>query len=235
MAVVDGGCKRAMGVQVTWLSRASWFKITTADGVIQIDPGYAGYLENSGVPVAQVERADLVLVTHCHKDHLQPPALEMIRDGRTRVCAPRTCRERIGGDVTTVKPGDELELGRVRVSVVDAYNTPAGSSTRKVHHQGDGVGYLLTVEGQRLYHAGDTDFIPPMKQLGHVDLALLPIGGKFTMDLAEAVTATLAINPRVVIPMHRSDADPEVFRERVQAASRVQVVNLAVGQAFQLA
>ena len=75
----------------------------------------------------------------------------------------------------------------MKIKVVDAYNTPQGSSTRKLHKKGNCVGYVITIEGKTIYHAGDTDFIPEMKELGKIDVALLPIGGKFTMDIEEAV------------------------------------------------
>jgi len=165
---------------------------------------------------------------------LQPKALEMICSEDTQIFAPKACVERINRKVNIVKPGDELEVGGIKIKTVNAYNTPEGNSTRKVHHMGDFVGYLLSIEGKTIYHAGDTDFIPEMKQLGKVDVAMLPIGGKFTMDVNEAVAATLAINPRFVIPMHRSNADLNIFQEKVETGSEVKVVNLNLGGVFVL-
>ncbi|MDH4010492.1 MAG: MBL fold metallo-hydrolase, partial [Desulfobacterales bacterium] len=72
-------------------------------------------------------------------------------------------------------------------------------------------------------YAGDTNFIPEMKKLGRVDLALLPIGGSFTMDLAEALRAAMAINPKVTIPMYRSKADPQDFKKKVEKRSNIKV------------
>jgi L-ascorbate metabolism protein UlaG (beta-lactamase superfamily) len=222
-----------MDIQITWLSRASWFKVKTKSKIIHIDPGYTGYFENQGIPIEELkDKADLIFVTHFHKDHLQPKAFEMISGNGTQVFAPQKCVERIRGKVNIVKPGDEFDVGGISIRAVNAYNTLEGNSTRKVHHKGDFVGYLVSLDGKTIYHAGDTDFIPEMKQLGKVDVAMLPIGGKFTMDVNEAVTATLAIEPRFVIPMHRSDADPNSFREKISARSKVKVVNLGVGEAF---
>ena len=101
----------------------------------------------------------------------------------------------------------------MKIKVVDAYNTPQGSSSRKRHKKGNCVGYVITIEGKTIYHAGDTDFIPEMRELGRIDVALLPIVGKSTMDIKEAVQAVIAIKPTLVIPMHMHHlkADPQEF------------------------
>lgn len=93
---------------------------------------------------------------------------------------------------------------------------------------------MLTAEGKTIYHAGDTDFIPEMKNLGHVDVALLPSGGTYTMDNAEAAEAAIAINPEVAVPMHRWDTNPEEFKDKVEANSNVKVVVLGKGEEYQV-
>ena len=217
------------------MSKYSWFKIKTKDKTIYIDPGYAGYFRTHGVPVSEFEeRGDLILVTHFHKDHCQPPALSKIRDAETVVAAPERCVERIGGNIKVIQPGDDITVKDIRIKVVEAYNTEQGSSTKKVHHKGDGVGYLITIEDKTIYHAGDTDFIPEMRELGKVDVALLPIGGTFTMDIQEAVEATTAIKPCIVIPMHRSNADPQEFKKKAEYKSNIQVVPLKIGEIYHL-
>jgi len=95
-----------------------------------------------------------------------------------------------------------------------------------VHHKGEGVGYLLTVNGKTIYHAGDTDFIPEMRGLGDVDVALLPIGGTFTMDIEEAIEAVVAIKPKIVIPMHYLKANPQEFKKKLEAKSNIKVIDL---------
>lgn len=86
------------------------------------------------------------------------------------------CTKELGKKIKTVKPGEEFNIKNIKIKTVEAYNTEYGNSTRKLHHKGNGVGYLITVEGKTIYHAGDTDFIPEMKELGKVDVALIPIG-----------------------------------------------------------
>ncbi|RLI40057.1 hypothetical protein DRO64_09630, partial [Candidatus Bathyarchaeota archaeon] len=84
------------------------------------------------------------------------------------------------------------------------------------------------------YHAGDTDFIPEMRELKDISLALLPSGGTYTMDNEEAAEAAIAINPEVAIPMHRWDTDPEEFRRRVEGSSNVKVVILEPNEEYVL-
>jgi len=125
-------------------------------------------------------------------------------------------------------------FGDIKIKAVEAYNTEQGNSTKKVHHKGDCVGYLITSEGKTIYHAGDTDFIPEMRELRDIDVALLPIGGTFTMDIQEAVEAAIAIKPKVVIPMHNFKADPQEFKDKVEARSDIKVVPLKISEVYHL-
>ena len=116
-----------------------------------------------------------------------------------------------------------------------AYNTHRFRSPGKPWHpRGYGVGYLIKVEGKTIYHAGDTDFVPEMRKLGRIDVALLPTGDKYTMDNVEAAEATVAIDPEFVIPMHRWDTDPQKFKKIVEAKSKVKVVLLKDGEEFKI-
>ena len=224
-----------MTISITSLSKYSWFKIETGSMFIHIDPGYAGYFRTQRIPESELkDKADLVLVTHFHKDHLQAEALSKIRGPDTIILAPKRCAERIEGSYKIVKPGDKIKIGDINIRVIDAYNTLEGNSTRKLHHKRDGVGYLLEIEGKTVYHAGDTDFIPEMKHLGLVDVALLPIGGTFTMDITEALEAALTINSRIVIPMHISKADPAEFKKKLKSKSDIHALTLKIGEIYNL-
>ena len=184
-----------------------------------------------GLP-EKMEKADLILVTHDHKDHAKDVTVNRLRRKRTLVVGPKRCIKNLGKDIRVVEPGEVFSFLGIQIKVVDAYNTANGSSTRKVHHKGNGVGYVLTADGNSIYHAGDTDFIPEMKTLGLVDVALIPIGGTFTMDLAEAIQAVFAIKPKVVIPMHRSKADPQEFKRKIEKKSNIKVMPLQIGEAY---
>jgi len=210
-----------MPISIKWFP-PSWIQISTQSKTIFIDPAYLKtYFKNyptrieyttwpdpiDGLP-EELEKADLILVTHHHKDHCKRVTVNRLRRPDTLVVAPKRCAKELGEEIKTIKPGQELSPDNVVIKAVHAYNTVQGSSTMKQHQKGVGVGYLIAIEGKTIYHAGDTDFIPEMQELGRVDVALLPIGGKFTMDIGEAVEAAIAIKPKIVIPMHRFEADP---------------------------
>jgi len=217
-----------MAICIKFLGHAS-FLIKAERAVIYFDlRKYGGVVETS-------EKADLILVTHSHADHVSSEKIEKVRKEGTVVIAPKKCVSKIGGEVKTLQPGEDTIVDSVKVRAVEAYNYRRFRPSGKPYHpKGYGVGYLISVGGKTIYHAGDTDFIPEMRQLGHVDVALLPTGNKYTMDKLEAAEATLAINPNVVVPMHSWDTDPEEFKKRVTATSNIKVVLLEKGEEYQL-
>jgi L-ascorbate metabolism protein UlaG (beta-lactamase superfamily) len=211
-----------MAISVKWLGHAS-FEIKTDDKTIYIDPFEGEYKD----------KADLILVSHSHDDHCEPSKIKKIRKESTLVIAPADCAAKIGGKVQSLKPGEKTSLGDITVEAVAAHNYKRFRSPGKPFHpKGFGVGYLLTVGKRTIYHAGDTDFIPEMKNLKNVYLALLPSGGTYTMDNPEAAQATLAIEPEFVIPMHRWNTDPGDLKKEVEAKSKVKVVLLRPGEEF---
>jgi L-ascorbate metabolism protein UlaG (beta-lactamase superfamily) len=218
-----------VAVSVKWLGHSS-FQIKAGGRVIYVD------LKKYGKVVETSEKADIILVTHNHGDHCSPPKIEKHRKKETVVVAPKNCASRIDGDVRTIKPGEEVTINGVKVEAVEAYNMKRFKPSGKPWHpKGYGVGYLIKAEDKTIYHAGDTDFIPEMRRLGRVDVALLPTGDKYTMDNAEAAEATIAINPKVVMPIHRWDTDPRKFREKVETNSKIKVVVLKEGEEYILA
>lgn len=237
-----------MSVTLKWFP-PSWFQIKSKNLIIYIDPAYLrSYYSHyphkiefsrwpdpiDGLP-ERLQKADLILITHHHKDHAKDVTVNRLRHENTLVVGPKRCAKNLGMDIRIVQPGEKFSYRGIQIQVVDAYNTPKGNSTRKVHHKGHGVGYLITAVNKTIYHAGDTDFIPEMKILGPVDVALLPIGGTYTMDLTEAVRAAIAINPKAVIPMHRSKADLRDFKARIEKKSKISVVPLQIGESYTLA
>lgn len=217
-----------MTVKIKLLGHAS-FQIKAKGKVIYID------LKKYGKVVETSEKADVILVTHAHADHCSAEKINKVRTKNTAVFAPRQSISKIGGIVKTLKPNEEVMIGNVKVRAIEAYNTHHFKSTGKPWHpKGYGVGYLITVEDKTIYHAGDTDFMPEMKKLGHIDVALLPTGDKYTMDSSEAAEATIAIHPKFAIPMHRWDTDPQEFKEKVEAKSNAKVVLLKDGEEFQI-
>ena len=204
-------------MKITRISRYAWFKIEVNDICIHIDPGYAGYYESQAFDEKNFkDKADIILITHHHKDHIQPRAIEQIRSSKTKIYAPKLCSDLLKMPYQVVEPGYSDNFKGMEILAVYAYNTKAGHSTRKPHHKGECVGYILQIGNLRIYHAGDTDLIPEMSNLGNIDIAFLPIGGTFTMDSEEALEATKIINPKMVVPMHSLKSDPKLFT--IQAA-----------------
>jgi L-ascorbate metabolism protein UlaG (beta-lactamase superfamily) len=151
------------------------------------------------------------------------------------VIAPKDCVPEIGGTAKSLKLGEETTINDLKIKAVEAYNYKRFRAPGvPFHPEGLGVGYLITVEGKIIYHAGDTDFIPEMAKLGHIDVALLPSGGTYTMDNPEAAEAATTIKPLVAIPMHRWDSDPKVFKDLVETNSNVAVQLLEENEEFRL-
>ena len=234
-----------MPVSITWFP-PSWIRISASNTLIYIDPAYLktyfkDYLKKTefsswpdpidGLP-EELEKADLILVTHHHKDHCKRVTVERLRRPDTMVIAPKSCVKELGEDIAAIQPGEWRRIGNVVIEAVRAYNTEGGSSTKKQHRKGEGLGYLITIEGKTIYHAGDTDLIPEMRGFGPVDVALLPIGGRFTMDLGEAIEAAITINPKAVIPMHRFETDPQRLAKELGTRSKITVIPLDIGETY---
>jgi L-ascorbate metabolism protein UlaG (beta-lactamase superfamily) len=212
-------------VTIKWLAHAS-FQIKTNSKNIYID------LEKGADPK---EEADIVLATHSHSDHCDPDKINQVRGDNTVVIAPADCQKKIGGEVRSLKPKEETTIDDVKIQAVHAYNeTRFRAPGRPFHPKDFGVGYIITVEGKTIYHAGDTDFISEMKELGAIDVALLPVGGTYTMENEDGADAAIAINPEVVIPMHTWDKDTSHFKNKVESNSNVKVVILTKDGEYQI-
>jgi len=187
---------------ITWLGHDA-FKIA-ASKIIYLDP-----FELAG----DLEPADVICITHEHHDHCSPEDVARIRREDTVVVAAENCRGMLDGDVRYVKAGDTVTIGELTIEAIPAYNV-----SKKFHpREAGGVGYVLTVDGTTIYHAGDSDPIPEMEGL-EVDIAMLPVSGVYVATADEAVEAANKIRPKLVIPMHYgsivgSRADAERFKE----------------------
>jgi L-ascorbate metabolism protein UlaG (beta-lactamase superfamily) len=147
-------------------------------------------------------RGDLILVSHEHYDHCSPEDVQKVRGRDTVVLAGGASAQNLR-KARAVKPGDRLTVMGVEVEAVRAYNVNKFRSPGVPFHprEADHVGYIVTVEGVRVYFAGDTDHIPEMADID-CDVALLPVSGTYVMTVEEAAEAARTINPRIVVPMH---------------------------------
>ena len=183
-------------MDITWFPN-SWIRIRANKLVVYFDPAYlttyfSGYADKTefskwpdpidGLPNG-LEKADYIFITHHHKDHCKKVTTQRLCKSSTKLFAPASCRKELGDIFQIVKAGNEIPLKNdLFIQVINAYNTENGSSTRKQHKKGKGVGYILSIGSMSIYHAGDTDLISDMKQIQLIDVALMPMGGKFTMD-----------------------------------------------------
>lgn len=159
-------------------------------------PGLVAYIDLYEPPVDPV-KADLVLITHPHPDHFHPNAVNAVLKPGTVVVAPRSMAGAQGLATLSVDPGQEFEAAGLSMRAHRAYNLGKPFHPRKA----DWVGYEFVWDGVRVYHAGDTDRIPELAEV-RCDVALLPVGGLFTMNPAEAAQAAAGWGSPAVVPMH---------------------------------
>ena len=173
--------------------------------------------------------ADYVFITHDHYDHFSPEDLEKVCGEKTVLIVPETMEEKAeaeapaGIHIMTVQPGSVCWAGDLEFETVPAYNRIRPFHPRKAGW----VGYILNLDGQRIYVAGDTDATEEARQV-HCDIALVPIGGTYTMNAKQAAALINAIKPALAIPTHYGSivgtkADADVFRKNVEEDITVSV------------
>jgi L-ascorbate metabolism protein UlaG (beta-lactamase superfamily) len=195
--------------------------------------GHSGFLINNSKVIYidpynikdNLEKADIILITHSHYDHCSFADLEKIVKEGTKIVMTADCQSKIVRfkfpiKMEIIEPFQEIDLGGIIISAVPSYNLD-----KHFHPKEEGwVGYIIKMNNVIIYHAGDTDLIPDMqkltgyKQSGKEFIALLPIGGRFTMNVEEAAEAAKLIKPTLAIPIHYgstigSDDDAKEFKE----------------------
>lgn len=176
----------------------SSFQIKSADKVIYIDP-----VETTGG-----DKADYIFITHAHPDHLSLKTIEQIVKPETVFICPQSVFKKLSGknyEIVKIKPGEVVELDKVRCEAISEYNTRNVFLWIKAHPRSkQHTGFILTFNNNmRIYHAGDTDYIPEMKSIKNINVAMVPIGGdNLTMNAEEAANLINEIGPDIAIPMH---------------------------------
>ena len=200
----------------------SGFKINSYEKVIYIDP----------VIVEGDEQADYILITHSHSDHFSLTDIEKLVKKETIIIGPkdvaRTLNKKLPElNIYEVKPEDKITFSDITIETIVAYNLKSGLLTphpmRKMW-----VGYVITIGDVKLYHAGDTDYIPEMDEISNIDLAMIPIGGdNLTMNAEDAARFVNNLKPKIVVPMHYSiEIDQiSIFRELVNNDTKVIIMD----------
>jgi len=195
-------------VRITPLNHASTL-IEAGGKVIYLDP--AKPVDFSGKP-----KADLILITDIHGDHMDPGAIQAIEKTGTEILAPPAV-------VQTVTTGKAIANGETRtwqdwtIQAIPAYNLKRGPAPGKLFHdKGRGNGYVLTYGGKRFYFSGDTENVPEMRALKNIDVAFVCINLPYTMPPDEAAAAVKAFHPRIVIPYHYRGSDLKAFEKGLE-------------------
>jgi L-ascorbate metabolism protein UlaG (beta-lactamase superfamily) len=200
----------------------------TADGPVKITPlNHASTLIEAGgktiyldpvkpAKLAGLPKADLILITDIHGDHMDPGSIQEISRADTDILAPPAVVE----TVTSAKPlanGESKTWQKWTIEAIPAYNIKRGPSAGKLFHdKGRGNGYILTYGGQRFYFSGDTEGVPEMRALKNIDVAFVCMNLPYTMPPDEAADAVKAFHPKVVIPYHYRGSDLSVFQKALQ-------------------
>jgi L-ascorbate metabolism protein UlaG (beta-lactamase superfamily) len=171
--------------------------------VIHVDP-VSREADYSTLP-----KADLILITHEHGDHLDPKAVAAIRKPDTRIVVSRSCAGKIQG-AEVMQNGDVRDEVGFRVEAVPAYNVVHMRGAGQPYHaKGDGNGYIITFGDTRVYIAGDTENTPEMEALKDIDVAFLPMNLPYTMTPEMVADAARAFRPRILYPYHYGQTDPQ--------------------------
>ncbi len=198
----------ASPVKITPLFHASTL-IEAGGKVLYIDPAKPAKLD--GLP-----KADLILITDIHPDHMDPASLSVVTQPTTEMLAAPAV-------VATVKTAKPIANGETKtwegwtIEAVPAYNLKRGPAPGKLFHdKGRGNGYVLTYGGKRFYFSGDTEGVPEMRALKNIDVAFVCMNLPYTMPPDEAAEAVKAFHPKVIIPYHYRGSDLSIFKNKLE-------------------
>ena len=201
-----------IAAQIHWLGHDSF----------RIDAGPTIYFDPFKIDAGPV--ADIIFISHDHYDHCSPEDVAKIQGPETVIVTSQSCLQKLTGNIQVVAPGDTLDVKGIPVRVVPAYNI-----NKKFHPKTKGwLGFVIEIDGVRVYHAGDTDLIPEMREI-QADIALLPVSGTYVMTAEEAAEAALTIKPALAVPMHYGTlvgevADAERFSRLLEGKIPVKIL-----------
>ena len=195
----------AGAVKITIIRHASML-IEAGGKAIHVDPWSQGNFD--GLP-----KADLILITDIHQDHLDQKAIDQVKKDGTEFIAPAAVAKTVT-QAKVLANGESTTWDKWKIEAVPMYNLKRGPSAGTFYHdKGRGNGYVLTYGGTRFYIAGDTEGIPEMRALKNIDVAFVPMNLPYTKTPEEAADAVRAFHPKIVYPYHYRGSDPEAFRK----------------------
>jgi gluconolactonase len=185
--------------------------------VIHVDP-VSREADYSTMP-----KADLILITHEHGDHLDTKAIKILRKDRTRLVLTKTCAERVTGGIV-MQNGDVQTVDGLKIEAVPAYNiVHKRSSGQPFHPKGQGNGYVITFGDTKVYVAGDTENTPEMNKLRDIDVAFLPMNLPYTMTPEMVADAARVLKPGVLYPYHYGQTDPNKLVDLLKDSPEIEV------------
>ena len=186
--------------------------------VIHVDP-----VSRGGPDYAKMPKADLILITHEHGDHLDPAAVALIKKQGTAILYAAKCAEKMPGG-TVLANGQSQTVKGILIEAVPAYNiVHMRSAGAPYHPQGEGNGYVLTFGDKRVYVAGDTENTPEMKALKNIDVAFLPMNLPYTMTPEMVADAARAFRPKILYPYHYGQTDPQLLVDLLKPDKDIEV------------
>ena len=196
-------------VVITFIKHGS-LALTFNNRSIQVDP-VSMYADYSTFP-----KADIILITHEHEDHFDPEAIKTLSKDNTLLIMNEASAKKLGNPKTkTMKNGDKIKVSdQILIEAVPAYNTTPGREQFHPRHRDNG--YVLTIDGLRIYIAGDTEDIPEMKNLKNIDIAFLPVNQPYTMTITQAVNAANMFSPKILYPYHFGNTDVKQLKEALK-------------------
>jgi L-ascorbate metabolism protein UlaG (beta-lactamase superfamily) len=187
-------------LKITFIGHGS-LMFTFGGKVIHVDP------VSKEADYTKLPKADLILLTHQHGDHLDAKALDILRTGKTELVMTEICAQQVKGG-RVMKNGEVKNVGGLKIEAVPAYNlVHMRSAGNPFHPKGEGNGYVITFGDKRVYVAGDTENIPEMKKIEKIDVAFLPMNLPYTMTPEMVADAARAFKPKVLYPYHFGETD----------------------------
>jgi L-ascorbate metabolism protein UlaG (beta-lactamase superfamily) len=203
-------------LKITFIGHGT-LMLTFGGKIIHVDP-FSEVADYTNLP-----KADMILLTHEHRDHLDLKAFNPVRTEKTLVVLTQTCTKQVEGGII-MNNGDIKSIEGLKIEAVPAYNiVHKRDSGEPFHPKGIGNGYIITFGDKRVYIAGDTENIPEMKELKGIDIAFLPMNLPYTMTPEMVADAAKAFKPKILYPYHYGETDTSKLLNLLKDSKEIEV------------